>query len=146
MEENEKKPVDGEEEFTAGETLPVSLLNMTLDDSMRDTGSDNIFMYERDERKRLCTSCSLLNFSILGVHGTDPPPQVICAGQTLTDLPRDYLGVKETAKYCGFCQKVVRYFESFSREKPEDLEDLAWQEEQEYVQYHISNLPSVRLG
>jgi thiol-disulfide isomerase/thioredoxin len=54
--------------------------------------------------------------------------------------------VKETAKFCGFCQKVVRYFESFSRERPEDVDDLAWQEEQEYLQYYISNLPSVEIG
>jgi hypothetical protein len=146
MDEDGNYPVDSGLDFTAGESLPVSLLKMTLEDAIKDIGSEDVFMYEQGERKRLCTSCSLLNFSILGLHGTDPPPQVICAGQTLIDLPRDYLGVKETAKFCGFCQKVVRYFESFSREKPDDPEDLAWQEEQEYLQYHISNLLSVENG
>jgi hypothetical protein len=126
MDEDGNYPVDSGLDFTAGESLPVSLLKMTLEDAIKDIGSEDVFMYEQGERKRLCTSCSLLNFSILGLHGTDPPPQVICAGQTLIDLPRDYLGVKETAKFCGFCQKVVRYFESFSREKPDDPEDLAW--------------------
>jgi hypothetical protein len=97
---------------------------MTLEDAIKDIGSENVFMYEQVNAN--VSALPVLNFSILGIHGTDPPPQVICAGQTLTDLPRDYLGVKETAKFCGFCQKVVRYFESFSREKPDDPEDLAW--------------------
>jgi hypothetical protein len=91
MEEDGNDPVDSDWDFAAGEGLPVSLLNMTLDDAMRDTGPEDIFMYEQGERKRLCTTCSLLNFSALGLHGINSPPQVICtgtAGTKLTDLPR----------------------------------------------------------
>ena len=106
MEDDGNDNVGSDLDLTAGTMLPVSLLNMTLDDSMKDTGSEDIFLYDQGERKRLCTSCSLLNFSVLGVHGTNQPPQLICAGTaapTLTDVPRDYLGMKKTAKLCGFC-------------------------------------------